>query len=104
MIARKPTGKNAELEVTYPLLGSGAALGADDTVQLTVEASATDYIVKLAAGEVSASVTFTAEALTINPPVGCAFCGAMFGLYAFGKSEPALDTADFWDIEIVERS
>jgi beta-xylosidase len=104
VIAREPTGKNGELKVSYPLLDSGVSFGADDAVQLAVDTTPTDYKLTLSVGEASASVSFAAETLTISPPVGCAFAGAMFGIYAFGKSEPALDPSDFWDIEIVERS
>ena len=104
IITRSPTGKNGEFKVAYPLLESGKAIGADGDVHFTIEAGEAEYKLTLAAGEVNASFSFAAEDLTINPPVGCAFCGAMFGLYAFGKSEPALDPSDFWDVEIVERS
>lgn len=104
VIAREPTGKNGELNVSYPLLDSGVTFGAEDAVQLTIDTTSTDYKLTLSAGAASASVSFAAETLTISPPVGCAFAGALFGIYAFGKSEPALDPSDFWDIEIVERS
>ncbi|KAL2126768.1 hypothetical protein VTI74DRAFT_278 [Chaetomium olivicolor] len=103
VIAREPTGKNGELKVSYPLLDSGVTFGADDAVQLTIDTTPTDYKLTLSVGEASASVSFAAETLTTNPPVGCAFAGAMFGIYAFGKGEPVLDPSDFWDIEIVER-
>lgn len=105
VIAREPTGKNGGgIKVSYPLLDSGVTLGADDVVQLTIDATATDYKLTLSVGEATASVAFAAEALTVSPPVGCAFSGALFGIYAFGRSEPALDPSDFSDIEIVERS
>lgn len=35
------------------------------------------------------------SALIASPPVGGAFMGMMFGLYAFGNGEPCLDPADF---------
>jgi beta-xylosidase len=104
VIARGPTGKNGEPNVSYPLLDSRITFGADDAVQLTIDTTSTDYKLTQSAGEASASMSFPTETLTINPPVGCAFAGTMFGIYAFGKSEPALDPSDFWDIEIVERS
>jgi hypothetical protein len=105
VIARQPTGKNGELKVSYPLLDSGVAFGADDgAVQLTIDTTPTDYKLTLSVGEVSASVSFVAEVLTINPPVGGAFTGTMFGIYACGKTEPVLDPSDFSDIMIVERS
>lgn len=104
VIAREPTGKSGELKVSYPLLESGVTFGANEAVQLTVDAAPVDYKLTLSVGEVSASASFAAETLTISPPVGGAFTGAMFGIYAFGRSEPALDPSDFWDIEVVERS
>lgn len=104
VIAREPTGKNGQLKVSYPLLASGVKFGADDTVQLTIDATSAAYRLTLSVGEVSATVTFAAETMTIMPPVGGTFAGTMFGIYAFGRSEPVLDPADFWDIEIVDRS
>ena len=104
VVAREPTGKNGEQKVSYPLLDSGVSFGADDAVQLSIDATATDYKLTLSVGEASASVSFATEALTIGPPVGGTFCGIMYGIYSSGKSEPVLDPSDFWDIEIVERS
>lgn len=104
VIAREPTGKSGELKTSYPLLDSGVTFGVNEAVQLTICAAPENYKLTLSVGEVSASVSFAAETLTISPPVGGAFTGAMFGIYAFGKSEPVLDPSDFWDIEIVERS
>lgn len=104
VIAREPTGKNGELRVSYPLLDRGVTFGVDDAVQFTIDTTPTDYKLTLSVGGANASVSFAAETLTISPPVGCAFAGAMFGIYAFGRSEPALDPSDFWDIEIIERS
>lgn len=104
VIAREPTGKNGELNVSYPFLDSGVTLAANDSVEFTIDTTPTEYKLTLSSGEASASVAFTSETLTIYPPVGGAFTGAMFGVYAFGRSEPALDPSDFWDIEIVERS
>jgi hypothetical protein len=92
------------LQVTYPLLESGAVLSDGVDVHFTIETTSTSYTLTLAAGEVTAKVSFAAETLTINPPVGCAFCGAMYGLYSTGKSEPVLEPADFWDVEIRETS
>lgn len=36
------------------------------------------------------------------PPVGAAFAGVMFGVYAFGRGEPVLDHADFMRIRVVD--
>lgn len=99
VIAREPTGKSDGPKVPSPLV-----LGSYDVVQLSIEATAMDYKLTLSAGEVSTSVSFAAEKLTASPPVGGSFTGAMFGIYSFGRSEPVLDPADFWNVEIVERS
>ena len=104
VIAGEPTGKSGEAKVSYPLLDKGLTLGSDDVVQFSIETTPSDYKLVLTSGEARARVSFAAETLTISPPVGGAFTGAMFGIYAFGRSEPALDPSDFWDIEIVERS
>ncbi|KAM0335531.1 hypothetical protein ACHAQA_000579 [Verticillium albo-atrum] len=104
VVAREPTGKNGEFKTTYPLLEAGHQLDTSKPVHLSIEARPTDYTLSLSSGDASASVSCTSETLTIAPPVGCAFSGAMFGLYAFGKSEPALDPSDFTDIEIVENA
>ena len=37
----------------------------------------------------------TNRAMTVSPPVGMAFTGMMFGLYAFGERQPCLVPADF---------
>jgi hypothetical protein len=41
--------------------------------------------------------------MTLDPPVGAAFTGMMFGLYAFGELQPCLDPADFAYAEIIDR-
>lgn len=51
----------------------------------------------------TAHVSCSAEDLTIMPPVGGAFTGVMFGVYAFGRGEPVLDPADFTDIRVLTR-
>lgn len=48
-----------------------------------------------------ARITCSAEDLTILPPVGGAFAGVMYGIYAFGRGEPVLDPADFTAISVV---
>lgn len=103
VVAREPTGKSGELKVSYPLFEKGATLGSDGVVELSVEATPTEYKLVLSAGEASVSVSFAAEMLTVSPPVGGSFTGALFGIYSFGRSEPVLEPSDFWDIEIVER-
>lgn len=49
-------------------------------------------------------VSCSAEDLTIMPPVGGAFTGVMFGVYAFGRGEPVLDPADFNDVRVFTRA
>lgn len=49
-------------------------------------------------------VSCSAEDLTIMPPVGGAFTGVMFGVYAFGRGEPVLDPADFTNIRVSTRA
>ncbi|CRK18282.1 hypothetical protein BN1708_012318 [Verticillium longisporum] len=102
IVAREPTGKNGDLKTTYPLLNTGKRLDTSKPIHLSIEARPKDYTLSFSSGDDGTSVSCTSEALTIAPPVGCAFSGVMFGIYAFGKSEPALDPADFTDIEIVE--
>ncbi|PSR87392.1 beta-xylosidase [Coniella lustricola] len=48
------------------------------------------------------TATYLAEELTLAPPLGGAFTGVMYGVYAFGKGEPVLDPADFSDIRVSE--
>lgn len=48
-------------------------------------------------------VSCSAEDLTIMPPVGGAFTGVMFGVYAFGRGEPVLNPADFTGIRVLTR-
>jgi hypothetical protein len=48
-----------------------------------------------------ARITCSAEDLTVLPPVGGAFAGVMYGVYAFGRGEPVLDPADFTAIGVV---
>lgn len=103
VVTREPTGKSGELKVSYPLLDKGLALGSDDVIQLSIEATPTEYKLALSAGEASTSCSFAAEILTVSPPVGGSFTGALFGIYSFGRGEPVLEPSDFWDIEIVER-
>lgn len=52
--------------------------------------------------EGTSSFAFDSEELTIMPPIGGAFTGAMFGVFAFGANEPVLDPADFSNIYIGE--
>lgn len=92
-------------KVSYPLLeasSSESALDLDQPVQLTAVANPTGYELFISVGDARANIRFASEALTVFPPVGGAFCGVMFGIYSFGRSEPVLDPSDFADIEILE--
>lgn len=51
-----------------------------------------------------ARITCSAGELTVLPPVGGAFAGVMYGIYAFGKGEPVLDPADFKEISVVSEN
>lgn len=59
----------------------------------------TRYRVGVNQGSERDYATCCADDLTIIPPVGGAFTGTMFGIYAFGNGEPVLDPADFTDIK-----
>jgi hypothetical protein len=87
-------------QVSYPFLDAGKEINTAEPVQLSITAGATDYHLEVSASGETASAAVKSESLTIFPPVGGAFCGTMFGIYSFGKSEPVLDAADFTDIEI----
>lgn len=45
--------------------------------------------------------TCHAADLTVLPPVGGAFAGVMYGIYASGNGEPVLSPADFTKIRVV---
>ncbi|KAF6798228.1 Non-reducing end alpha-L-arabinofuranosidase BoGH43B 2 [Colletotrichum sojae] len=105
VITREPTGKVNELEVrrvSLRHLGSGSAPDLSGPVTLTAMAVPDGYDMNLTVGETRPAINFTSEDLTVFPPVGGAFCGVMFGIYSFGRSEPVLDPSDFSDIEIRE--
>jgi hypothetical protein len=88
--------------VSYPLIEAGKQLDVTSPVKLTIASEATRYTLSITVGDVSATASFSSETLTIFPPVGGAFCGTMFGLYAFGPSEPVLTPSDFHNIYIDE--
>ncbi|KZL70308.1 glycosyl hydrolase [Colletotrichum tofieldiae] len=106
IVRREPTGKVGELRLTHPLLepngSSASSLDLNHPVQLTITTKPTEYEMRLSVGEVNTDFSFASEALTVLPPVGGAFCGVMYGVYSFGRSEPVLDPSDFTDIEILE--
>lgn len=98
-----------QAQTTYPLLSPkeqpvvvDSALPNPGLVSLKVECYATEYKLLFHTGDNGREkvVGFDASKLTVMPPVGGAFTGAMYGVYAFGKGEPVLDPADFTDIRV----
>ncbi|KFA50105.1 hypothetical protein S40293_06381 [Stachybotrys chartarum IBT 40293] len=100
VVLREPTGKNGDIKISYPLLEAGKDLDTDEPIHISIRARPTEYQLDVSISEHRASASFASETLTIFPPVGGAFCGAMYGIYSFGKNEPVLDAADFTDIEV----
>lgn len=88
MSSEKPPGKVEEV------------LDAERPVELMLRCSGAEYELVIRQGELEDSLTCQSENLTVMPPIGGAFTGVMFGLYAFGKGEPVLDPADFNSITI----
>lgn len=72
-----------------------------EPVKLTVICEGSTYKLSFDQGpENKTHVSCSAGDLTIMPPVGGAFTGVMFGVYAFGRGEPVLDPADFSNIRV----
>lgn len=97
-------------QTTYPFLQPPEAperverLLAQGPVELVVGCRAEDgsYTLGIRQGGAEGDhAACRAEDLTVAPPVGAAFTGVMFGVYAFGKGEPVLDAADFGGIRMV---
>ncbi|GAW25769.1 putative xylosidase arabinosidase [Rosellinia necatrix] len=105
-ISRVPTGRVGEMTSECPdrephdeqdakpkiLLG--------DTIRLRIEAFHTEYQISIETQNHTSVRNFQTKKLTVMPPIGGAFCGTMFGVYSFGRAEPVLDPADFFDIII----
>lgn len=74
--------------------------------KLTIVCEGSTYTLSLEQGQrvSQTNVSCSAEDLTIMPPVGGAFTGVMFGVYAFGRGEPLLNPADFTDIRVSTRA
>lgn len=100
---------NLHLEqTTYPLL---SPLESPERIQTALEpepfkieivCQGSKYGLSLEqSGAKKAQSTCHAEDLTILPPVGGAFAGVMYGIYAFGRGETVLDPADFIDISVM---
>lgn len=99
-----------QTQTTYPFLQPPEApervekLLAQGPVELVVGCRAEDgsYTLGLRQGGADGDhAACRAEDLTVAPPVGAAFTGVMFGVYAFGRGEPVLDPAFFGGIRMV---
>ncbi|KAI1338290.1 glycosyl hydrolase [Xylariaceae sp. FL0016] len=74
----------------------------DESARLQIAAQPNTYRMSLKYGSNESICEVNIQDMTTMPPVGAAFCGMMFGIYAFGNMEPVLDPADFFDITIKE--
>ncbi|KAI3324801.1 glycoside hydrolase family 43 protein [Xylariaceae sp. AK1471] len=108
MTCRVPTGEAGEVSLSYPsleLLVEGDTVQEilpGDTIRMRVEATPSNYSLSYKLRGFGQICYIQAKNLTVMPPVGGAFCGAMFGVYSFGRGEPVLDPADFSDFIIKE--
>ncbi|KAJ3557375.1 hypothetical protein NPX13_g9940 [Xylaria arbuscula] len=106
VVSRTPTGKAGEMAFHYLDLKTPynedevRRILPGDTIQLRIEAKPTEYKLSCGLGGHESSFCVDAKDLAVMPPVGGAFCGTMFGIYAFGRWEPVLDAADFFDLNI----
>ncbi|KAI0410376.1 glycoside hydrolase family 43 protein [Xylaria grammica] len=106
MASRVPTGKAGEMTLRHlDLKANGKEntvpkilLG--DIIQLRIETTPTEYSLSFEFQGYESTCRIQARDLTVMPPIGGAFCGAMFGIYSFGRGEPVLDPADFFDFII----
>jgi hypothetical protein len=119
IVCRQPTGKAVGITVRsitlsnsncadlvqelYPLLESQTLnttpeMPKDQPVELLVNITPGSYVLSLSCGPTNATFTFKTQDLTVMPPVGGVFTGALYGIYAFGKGEPVLDPSDFTNI------
>ena len=87
---------------------ANVATGSNATVpvKLTLVCEGSTYTLGFNQGQGDGQkhVSCSAKDLTIAPPVGGAFTGVMFGVYAFGRGEPVLDPADFTNIRVSTRA
>ncbi len=95
------------LKVAYPLLERGgtqveslAEVSERGELELAVECRPTAYKLSISGGSFFEAFEVAAASLTVAPPVGASFAGVMYGIYSFAKGEPALDPADFSEIEV----
>lgn len=104
VVIRKPMGSAGAFSTQYPLLHRNEpnTLKKDEAVALCAEAWNGAYKLYLKHNAGIESFTLTSEELAVSPPVGGAFTGTTFGLYAFGNWEPVLDPADFSSLHVRE--
>ncbi|KAI1282832.1 glycoside hydrolase family 43 protein [Xylaria sp. FL0933] len=104
--SRTPTGKAGAMALRYldleaPSKGNTVPKAlSGQTIQLRISARQTEYSLSFQVPTHGLHFHVKSRDLTIMPPVGGVFCGAMFGVYSFGRGEPVLDPADFFDISI----
>lgn len=77
---------------------------AQGPLDLVLHCKGAEYALGVRQGASEIHGTFRAEDLTVLPPVGGAFAGVMFGVYAVGQGEPVLDPADFSNIRVVDHA
>lgn len=111
VVARNATGQAGVMRTTYPL---SSRQGSPETLQLSllpqpvkllIICQGSKYFLVLEQlGIEQARITCSAGDLTVLPPVGGAFAGVLYGIYAFGRGEPVLDPADFTAIGVVSEN
>lgn len=91
------------MQVSHCFTGDSELLDNVESADLAIVADHKAYWLHLTAGGFNTKFMVEAKALTVAPPFGGSFCGAMFGVYSMGNREPVLDPADFSDISIEEK-
>jgi hypothetical protein len=114
VVFRAPNGETGGFDRKFPALLPSSSTSPQTQQQeqsaftptlpshLSATASPTSYSLRLTQGQASWAFDVDVEKLCVSPPVGGAFAGVMFGVYACGEWEPVLDPADFGEIRIRE--
>ncbi|KAM5341825.1 hypothetical protein ACJ41O_014856 [Fusarium nematophilum] len=97
IVFQEPLGKAGDFKTTTTDIEP-----ASENVEFVIRARPTGYDLSVEVDGKSASFSVLARDLTAMPPVGGCFTGVMFGVYSFGRGEPVLDPADFFDITTEE--
>lgn len=99
MIARRVVHTYGQ--VSYPLQKGEtvAAVPTEETFKMLVEYRPTGYTMAISTSTIEGGISFSASELTVAPPVGGCFTGAMYGVYSFGNGEPVLGPADFTEMK-----